>query len=169
MSILSSIISTVGSATVGGLGGGVMRLIPEGIKYFEGRDERKHELDMSRLQLEIDAKRATQQIDIVHAQGEAQVQAGEMQAWVEAIKAQAQPTGIKWVDAANAFVRPLLTYWWMALFTLYKSTVLWGAWRAVDSFKDLGPMIWTTDDMVIFSGLLAFWFADRTMHKMRGK
>jgi hypothetical protein len=75
---------------------------------------------MTQLQLDIDKARASQAIDLVHAQGEAAQAAGEMQAYVEAIKGQSTMTGVPFIDALNQSVRPVITYWWMSLFTTYK-------------------------------------------------
>jgi hypothetical protein len=167
MSILTTLLSNVTGATAGGVLGGALRLIPEGIKYFDDRDQRKHELEMSKVQLQIDAARSAQQIDLVHAQGAAEVDAGEIQALIESVKGQSQLTGVKWVDAVSATVRPFVTYGWLILFAVYKACLVRIALGATVSLGDFAAKVWTADDAAIFSGILSFWFISRELAKRK--
>lgn len=172
MSVLSSLASVIGNfggAAIGGIGGAAMRLVPEGIKFFDDREQRKHELAMTKVQLDIDKARSEQALDLAHVQGEAADHAGNLAALLESIKAQAQPTGVKWVDALSATVRPLTTYWIFGIYSVYKATVIWGAWRVAESFEKFGALMWTPDDVVMLSGVLSFWYVSREMGKMKAR
>jgi hypothetical protein len=175
---MTALISLLG----GGLGA-LLRFVPEIFKLFAEQKDRDHEFRMTQLQLEIDRARATQQLDLVHAQGELAVQAGEMDAYIEAIKAQQQPSGVRWVDAMNASVRPVITYWWMALMSVYKlvmfviaSIEIYVALQAAHSLAETAPLlgafvnkVWTPDDAAILAMILGFWFVDRSIRKNSGK
>ncbi len=154
---------------IGGSIGGLLRFVPEILKLFTDAKDREHEYRMTQLQLEIDRARASQAIDLVHAQGAAAAQAGEMQAYLEAIKAQAQQSGVPWADALNAAVRPLVTYWWMALFSLYKLATLSAAWQQTTGLTEFASSAWTAQDAGVLSMILGFWFVDRSIRKMSGK
>ena len=148
----------------GGLGG-VLRLVPAILKLFTDQRDRDHEYRMTQLQLEIDKERSRQAIDLAHVQGDVATQAGEMQAYIEAIKGQGQITDVPWVDALNASVRPVLTYWWMSIFTIYKIATIVAACLAWTSLDDFLLKLWTVQDAGILSMILGFWFVDRAMRK----
>lgn len=159
-------ITTILSLLGGGLGA-VIRYIPEILKLFTDKKDRDHEYRMTQLQLEIDRARAEQQIDLVHAQGAVATSAAEMTAYLEAIKGQAQLSGVKWIDAVNQSVRPVCTYWWLLLFTVYKVCVIWGA---IEHFSDMDSFLadlWTANDAGTLSMILGFWFVDRAIKRQR--
>ncbi len=120
---------------------------------------------MTLLQLDIDKARAGQAIDLVHAQGEASQMAGEMQAYIEAIKGQAVMSGVPWVDAMNQSVRPVVTYWWMSIFTIYKVATIWAACLKWTNLDDFLTKLWTSQDAGILAMILGFWFCDRAIRK----
>ncbi len=162
--MLTSLLTLIG----GGLGG-LLRFVPEILKLFTDARDRDHEYRMTQLQLDIDKARAAQAIDLVHAQGEVATQAGEMQAFLEAIRSQGQMTGVPWVDALNQSVRPVVTYWWMSLFTVYKVATIVAAarqWTTLDAFL---AVLWTSQDAGILAMILGFWFVDRSIRKQQGK
>lgn len=161
-------LSTLLTLCGGGLGG-LLRLLPEVFKLFTEQRDRDHEFRMTQLQLDIDKARAQQGIDLVHAQGDMAIQTGEMQAYIEAIKGQGQSTGVPWVDALNASVRPVLTYWWMALFTVYKLSTIAAACLAWTNLDDFILKLWTVQDAGVLSMILGFWFVDRAIRKQQGR
>lgn len=170
-------------SVIGGGAGGLLRFVPEIFKLFTEKADREHEYRMTQLQLQIDQARATQQIDLAHAQGDIAQQAADTQALIEAVKAQAVPTGIAWVDALNASVRPVITYWWMMLLSIYKlimfviaSIEVYLALQATKSLSDALPIlggfvdkVWTVQDAGILSMILGFWFVDRAIRHNTGK
>lgn len=162
--MLTTILTLLG----GGLGG-LLRFVPEIIKLFTEQRDRDHEYRMTQLQLEIDKARAGQAIDLVHAQGDMALQTGEMQAYVEAIKGQGQMTGVPWIDALNQSVRPMVTYWWMLLFTAYKIANLAAVALHWTSLDDFIQRLWTVQDAGILSMILGFWFVDRAIRRQQGR
>jgi hypothetical protein len=160
---------TLFSGSMGGILGGILRFVPEIFKMFTEKNDRDHEYRMTQLQLEIDKARAGQQIDLVHAQGDMSVQAGEIQAYIEAIKGQSAPSGVAWVDALSASVRPVVTYWWLLLFTAYKTATIAAVCLHWTSLDDFISKLWTIQDAGILAMILGFWFVDRSLRKNSGK
>jgi hypothetical protein len=150
--MLTTIISLLGGSI-----GGLMRLAPELFKMFTDKSDKAHELAMTQLQVELEKQRAQTQVDVAAAQQALQSAAGQMQAFAEAIKGQSQMTGVRWLDGLNQSVRPVLTYWWMGLFT---------AWK-VNEVSHNG-LTWTADDWGVLSMILGFWFVDRAIRKNNG-
>ena len=162
--MLTTLLSLLG----GGLGG-LLRFVPEILKLFTDQRDRDHEYRMTQLQLDIDKARACQAIDLVHAQGESAQLAGEMQAYVEAIKGQGQMSGVPWLDALNQSVRPVITYWWMALFSVYKIATIVAAARAFTTLEAFIDRLWTVQDAATLSLIIGFWFVDRAIRRQQGR
>jgi len=162
--MLSTILTLLG----GGLGG-LLRFVPEALKLFTDQRDRDHEFRMTQLQLDIDRARATQAIDLAHAQGEVAQATSEMQAYIEALKGQGQMSGVPWIDALNQSVRPMVTYWWMMLFTVYKIATVVAAYLAWTSLDDFSAKVWTVQDAGVLSMILGFWFVDRTIRHQQGR
>lgn len=165
------------TAIGGGLLGGILRLIPEFLKLFTLKRDQDHEFRMTKMQQEIDKDRSQHRIDETYAGAGYEAIKGEMVALSEALKSQGQMTGVKWVDGLNQSVRPIVTYWWMALFTLVKAVFLVVAlvelWINLKSaalvqekirvIREFGNSAWTSDDAATLSMILGFWFVDRAM------
>lgn len=148
---------------LGSLLGGAFRLIPEGMKLFERKDERKHELAMFDKQLEADRLRGKIAIE----QADASLGGAEIQAIIEATKAQAMPTGIKWVDALSCTVRPIVTYLLLGLYMAHKLAVMSVALSAGTDFLTYAAGMWGPEDMALLSSIMSFWFVDRSLRKKR--
>lgn len=145
--------------------GGVLRFVPEIFKMFADKSDRDHEYRMSSLQLKLDESRAKNQIDLVEAQGGVAISNAEAQAFVEAVKAQGKPSGVAWVDALSASVRPVITYWWMLLFTIYKGLTVYIAITEFVTLHEFVAKLWTAQDAAVLSMILGFWFVDRSIRK----
>lgn len=146
--------------------GGAFRMLPEILKLFTAKNDQAHELQMTRLQLEIDQARATQQIDLAHAQAAIAADTAEMGAMVEALKAQAVPSGVPWIDALSSSVRPVITYWWViGLYTAAKAIGIIVAVQSGATLAQLAPMLVTEFDRTVIGSILAFWFVDRSLRK----
>jgi hypothetical protein len=150
------------------LGGGVLRLVPFIVDFFKQRREAEHEYRMTELQLRIDQARAAQQIDLAHAQAGIAAAAGELAVFADAVKAQGQPSGVVWVDALSASVRPVLTYYWTV--GLYGGAKVIGVIVAVQANTALagyGPILVSEFDRAVIGSMLSFWFVDRALRKLQ--
>ena len=142
---------------ISALGGGLLRMVPEVLAHFDKKNERKHELSMADKQLEF--AKAKGSIDLQVAQETHEVEVGMVQALVEATKAQAKPTGIKWVDALSAMVRPSIT---LSFFLLYAGVKVYWIFTG-------NSQLWTDDDWNIMSAIFMFWFCGRPWEKWSKK
>lgn len=155
---------------IGTLFGGVFRLAPEFLKWLDRKDERKHELSMFDKQLEADRLRGDQAIAQINAQADASIGAAEVQAIIEATKAQAMQTGIRWVDALNALVRPVLAFQWLIF--LWPAVIVSGFVLAVVGGAD--PLValkaaFGVDEKAMAASVASFWLVDRSLRKMFGR
>lgn len=155
---------------IGSLFGGIFRMAPEVLKWLDRKDERKHELSMFDKQLEADKLKGDQSLAQINAQADATIGAAEVQAVIEATKAQAMRSGVKWVDAVNSLMRPLITFWWVivlytaALVAQYVSLLAVHQDYMVTLLK-----LWGPDEKAIVASIISFWFVDRSLRKGFGK
>jgi hypothetical protein len=148
---------------IGGALGGVLRLAPEVLKLLDRKNERKHELDL----LERN-QASTERTEILKADS-AQV-TGAIAALAEGIKSQGQLTGVKWVDALNQSVRPVLTYGIVTPYVAGKFLVfvalLWtGSALDAAQVKVAIDATYTGADMGLLAGVVNFWFLGRCFDK----
>lgn len=148
--------------------GAAVRFVPELFRLVTDKRDREHEYKMTMLQLQIDKARAAQQIDMVYAQGNVQNDLADASLLSEAIKAQAQQTGVGWVDALNATVRPVVTYWLLLLYATAKGVAVVMAAIASNDWLTAMKGAYTLEDHALLSSTLAFWFVDRSLRKYHG-
>lgn len=146
-------------------GGSIFRMLWGEISSFLGKkQDNTHEMDMMRLQGSLDAEAHARNLEsmkaqsdlgiqIIREQGAATSSITETNAWLEAVKGTTQSVGIKFIDAWNGIIRPLVATWSVIIISIYyyqKNFILdengWG----------------------ICSAALGIYLADRTLFK-RGK
>jgi hypothetical protein len=150
-------------AIFGGALGALARLAPEALKFFDRKNERKHELALG-----------TQQLDLVKYQGDNKLRteqvtadSAQMVAGLDAIKAAyaSMKTGVPFIDGLNQLVRPWITFvvfhTWLfikiaAFVTLSNGGIDWNIAAA---------SMWTPDDTSLLSGITTFYFLGRVFDK----
>ncbi len=95
----------------GGLIGGIFRLAPEVLKFFDKKNERAHEMLMFSRQCELEQIRGQMKLAEIGAQREAAVDVGVMDAFNAAIEQQTSmvKTAGGWAASLSASVRPVVT------------------------------------------------------------
>lgn len=150
---------------LGGVFGGVLRLAPEALKFFDRKGERSHEL----LMLEAEMKFAQVKGEIAMRQTEAQMTMAEVAAIGEAFKEQsatAQAAG-KWVAAISALVRPFVTYLFVIAYAAVKIATFLIALEQNGDWKQVLTTMWGVDDMAVLNMILSFWFVGRVYERTR--
>lgn len=146
------------------LGGNVFRMIfGELISAWNKKQDHAQEMDRMRLQGELDASQHDRNIGAIRVQAELGVKTIQVQAesniseieatgWLEAVKATAIQTGLAWVDAWNAVIRPAVATWAIIMMSLHEFQV-----------------INMSENTIALSGAaLGIYLADRSLFK-RGK
>jgi hypothetical protein len=154
---------------LGSIFGGVFRMAPEVLKFFDKKNERQHELAMFKNQCDLEAQRGQMKLAEIGAQREASMDVGVMDAFNNAITQQADMVKDAggWVASLSASVRPVVTYWVLFVWSFVHVWFAWNAWLggapAVEVFKTM----MTPDFSALLSGTINYWFLDRTL-KQRG-
>ena len=148
----------------GALLGGIMRLAPEVIKFFNSKADNDHEYRMYQLQTEL-----------VKVKGEFAVEekyvdysVAQLGALSEAYKEQASAVSkaSQWVANASAMVRPGITYAVFSLYAVFKiSAVVLGISTGQPWIDVFG--VWGMDDMAMLNMIISYWFVGRSLEKYR--
>lgn len=111
---MTALISFLGSASL-------RWLLGELLGIFKAREDRRAEIDMLRLQADLERERTALQrlavadaaaagVRLVEAQREASASDFADKMMLEAMEQIGRPSGVPWVDALNASVRPVMAY-----------------------------------------------------------
>lgn len=153
----------------GSLLGGLFRLAPEVLKFFDKKNERQHEMAMFSRQCELEQIRGQQKLAEIGAARDAAIDVGVMDAFNAAINQQAEMAKAAggWAASLSASVRPVVTYWVILLWSFIHVWFAWNAWLNGASPKEVFNTMMTADFMALVSGTINYWFLDRTL-KQRG-
>lgn len=157
---------TLVTVASGGLGG-LLRLAPEIMKGFDRKHERAHELAMMQVEIQIVEKRLEHEMRKV----DAAMTMAEMDAISQAVKEQGQTARAagKFVAAMSALVRPLVTYWFVLVYSAVKIVSMTMAIQNGGYWQDVLIESWTSEDMSMLMLILGFWFVNRSLDRDNGK
>ena len=149
---------------LGGLFGGLLRLAPEVLKFFDRKNERDHELNMLNAEIEI----SKHKLEATMHQAEAQVAGKALDAVAVALREQGEMAikAGKFIAGLSAAVRPVITYWFVVLYSVVKGASIYLAYQAGADLHALIAVAWTEQDWAIFSMIISFWFVSRSLHHM---
>jgi hypothetical protein len=153
----------------GSLLGGIFRLAPEVLKFFDKKNERTHELLMFQRQCDLEQIRGQQKLAEIGAARDAAIDVGVMDAFNAAINQQAEMAKAAggWAASLSASVRPVVTYWVILLWSFVHLWFAWNAWLQGAAPREVFETMMTADFMALVSGTINYWFLDRTL-KQRG-
>lgn len=152
------------SALISFLGGSIFRTLwGEVSAWISKKLEHSQEIERLKLQGDLDAAQHARNLEAIRVQAELGVKTIQVQSeaaltqieaegWLEAVKATARPTGIKWVDAWNAVIRPSVATWAVVMMTL----------------AEVGVFVMSENATAVASAALGIYLADRALLK-RGK
>ena len=134
------------------LSGGGLAIVPHlldmSLDFFKQRQANAHEIVVLGLQIQQQKELGVQRLEEVKITAQSAFDVAQE----SRLAASAQPTGVKWVDALTASMRPAITILVVANYVAYK-------WNH--------GMVWGEDDMGMVITILIYWFGDRSLSKMR--
>lgn len=155
----------IAESLLGSLLGGIFRIAPEIMKMIDRKNERAHEARM--FDLEITA--AEKRMEYGLRQGEQNLSAAELDAMAVALREQGETSrAAGWfVAALSALVRPLVTYWVVALWSAAKIASMSLAYEQSANWKEVFAASWGPEDAGILAMILTFWFVGRVWERHR--
>lgn len=153
----------IAESLLGSVLGGVLRLAPELVKVFDRKNERAHELAMLDREMQFAQVRG----EIAMRQTEATMTVAELDAMSTALREQGETarSAGRWVAAMSALVRPLVTYWFVGLYSVHKVATMLMAREQAGNWRDVLVSGWTEQDWSILSLILTFWFVGRVWER----
>lgn len=149
------------------IGGGLLRILPELLQFLNRKTDNKHELDMFDRQIQLESFQSANRREEIVINGSFEETLAVLDAQKTALKSQMQVTGIGFVDALNFLVRPLTTYYMLAIYGLSKLAMAIVAYHAgVDAWVVISSL-YNDDDKSILMGILSFWFVGRVFDKKK--
>ncbi len=141
------------------LTGFISSLIPEIMKYFVDKNDKKHEIQILEYQLQINKLTNDRKLEEI-----ANIQnSSEAQSIYKTYR-----TGICWVDSLNGTVRPVLAYSFFAIYSFIKF-LQYKIVMASAAIHEVINILWNIDDQAIFAGIISFYFGQRAVSKLRGR
>jgi hypothetical protein len=170
LTLLSTLISFLMSGT------------PKFLEFFQDRADKKHELEMARMQTEreLELKKAgleaqerieaihTDQIEMQTTAQTAQAIIGAQQAEMQALYAHDIAIGqgaSTWVTNLRAATRSLLTMGFFLLLVLIDIGIFIHGWRTDAPFNDMANQLWDEDTRIMFAAIITFHFGGRAFGK----
>jgi hypothetical protein len=169
-----TLLSTLISFLMGGL--------PKLLEFFQGRQDKAHELALAQLQItrELELRKAgfeaqerienirSDQLATESAANTAQVLIGAQQAEMQAIYAHDVSLNegtSQWMKDLRASVRPVITYGFFFLLVFVDIGGFWYGYYMSVPFNDLLEMLWDTETQALFASIIAFHFGGRAFGK----
>jgi hypothetical protein len=158
-----TLISTALSFLMGGL--------PKLLDFFQDKGDKKHELELARMQME-------RELQMAERGYQAQARVEEIKTEQVAMETQAQERSAmyahdieigkgasQWVINLRASVRPMVTYLFVLLLIVVDIASIWWAWSTGASFAESIILIFDSDEMQILASIIAFWFGTQAFKK----
>lgn len=151
------------SGLLGSLFGGLFRLAPEVLKFFDRKNERAHEYSMYHLQIDLEKTKGQIKLDEKYLD----YNIANTQAIQSAFESQAKEasSSYKWVSALSALVRPSITYILFAMYVIFKIVLVTHALSTGADWVMVAKTHWTADDFAMLNMILTFWFLGRPLEK----
>ena len=160
-------LDLVGGGLVGSLLGGVFRLAPEVLKFFDKKNERQHELAMFDRQCDLEKVRGQIKLDEIGAHRAAAVDVGAMDAFSAAIQQQTEMAKAAGGFAASlsASVRPVVTYLLVGVYLALQIAMAVHIFITGGSIESVFRFVMTADFVALVAGILNYHFLNRTLEK----
>ena len=164
-----SLFSTLGGLLISGL--------PKLLDFFQNKADQKHELALSRIQVELQLQMMAQgfaaqermeeiRTDQIAMQAEAQMTEAALKHDEKVLEKASQ-----WVANYVGTVRPTVTYIfvfelcainaWIAYYIYSRPSLV----TNIDDLIRLSDIIFSTDEMAMLGGIVGFWFGSRGWSK----
>lgn len=164
-----TLISTIGSFLVSGL--------PSLLKMFQDRSDKKHEIELARMQTERELQMAKEGYlaqakveEIRSDQIAMETHTRQMEAVYEHDKNLSEGTS-QWVKNLRGSVRPLVTYLFVIeLILINLALVYWSfinghKFETIDELLKFIDLVFSAEEMAMLGSIIAFWFGSQQWSK----
>jgi len=155
----------LGGGLLGSIFGGIFRLIPEVLKLLDKANERKHELNMFRLQTDLEKMRGEFRMEERYVDYSIQ----QLDTIKEAFREQSETAknAGPFVSAISALVRPGITWCFFFMYAAVKIAALVIAFQTNAPWYEVLSKSWDANDFGVFTMCLTFWFVGRSIERYK--
>jgi hypothetical protein len=148
---------------LGSIFGGLFRLAPEILKFFDRKNERGHELKMFELQTDLEKIKGDYRMEEKYVD----YSVANLSAIQSAFNEQSETASksYKWVSALSALVRPVITYVLFGMYVAVKIAFIIAGLSSGSPWVTVLAANWTLEDFAMLNGIITFWFVGRTIEK----
>ena len=134
--------------------------IPKIFDFFQDKQDKKHELTLLKLQMEADEQsRNSNRIDRLD-----EIKAAENVQEIKSIYKNFN-VGVKWVDALNGLVRPVIAFLLIGLYCVIEYMIFDIILLSENLSIEMLEFLWSDEDQAIFSAILSYYFGSRAFSK----
>jgi hypothetical protein len=145
--------------------------LPKVIDFFQDKSDKRHELELARMQTE-------RELNLAEIGYQAQQKVEEIkleQTQVEGFYAERQSLyqhdieigkgAAQWVINMRAMVRPTITFGLFALLVIVDIAGIAYAWSHGADFKVMMDTVWDDETQAIWASIISFWFGSQAFGK----
>jgi len=145
--------------------------LPKILDFFQDKSDKKHELELARMQTE-------RELNLAEIGYQAQQKVEEIkleQTQVEGFYAERQSLyqhdieigkgAAQWVINMRAMVRPTITFGLFALLVIVDIAGIAYAWSHGADFKVMMDTVWDDETQAIWASIISFWFGSQAFGK----
>jgi hypothetical protein len=132
--------------------------LPKIIDLWQDRSDKKHELAVMEVQIRQQIELADQKLEAVNVDADIRE--------IEALQKSMQPTGVSWVDAYRASVRPTITYCFFGVFCFVEISAYLSLTAMGISGLDAAQLTFDENTFALFSCVISFWFGGRAISRL---
>jgi len=145
--------------------------LPKVIDFFQDKSDKRHELELARMQTE-------RELNLAEIGYQAQQKVEEIkleQTQVEGFYAERQSLyqhdieigkgAAQWVINMRAMVRPTITFGLFALLVIVDIAGIAYAWAHGADFKVMMDTVWDDETQAIWASIISFWFGSQAFGK----
>jgi hypothetical protein len=145
--------------------------LPKVIDFFQDKSDKRHELELARMQTE-------RELNLAEIGYQAQQKVEEIkleQTQVEGFYAERQSLyqhdieigkgAAQWVTNMRAMVRPTITFGLFALLVIVDIAGIAYAWAHGADFKVMMDTVWDDETQAIWASIISFWFGSQAFGK----
>jgi hypothetical protein len=125
---------------------------------MDDRADRKHQLELMKMQADLQAKGVALDIKKLHAEADVAEAKG-------IYEHDRSLDGGKFINAMRAAVRPVITYLFFALFISIKVSYLITLINSGNDWTTALPLLWDDETAALFAAIVSFWFGNRAVSK----
>lgn len=169
-----TLLSTFTSFLMGGL--------PKILDFFQDKSDKKHELELAKVQIERELALAKEgyaaqqrieevkldEIKVQSASDEKVALIGAQQAELQAIYAHDMKLSegtSQWMKNLRASVRPVITYGFFFLLCALDAVLAYKGFESGVSFNEMANQLWDDETQALFASIIAFHFGGRAFGK----